>query len=552
VTVSSCAATLSSYSANPLAAASTTDYRVTVTSACGAWTATKDANASWLTIWSGASGTGNGTVVYSVAENTTTSSRVGTLTIAGNTYTVTQAAAVACTATLSSYAVIVGAAASTTDNSVDVISACGAWTATKDANAAWITIKSGASGTGNGTVVYSVAENTNTVLRIGTLTIAGSEYKVTQAAGAPVTAPVCTLSASPAAITAGASTTLTAVCTGATSHTWTGGSCAGKTTATCTDNPTATTNYTVTGSNAGGTGAAASLSLSVVPAPTVGKYDGIYIWSEGKYLSLHQDGSAMIATIYFNVDAGVSFSPTSGGTLPVAQLDTYDVLNGTITDKTATIEGPRAYGACVASYQLTFGDNGKLTATRVKESATTTSLVSIDCATILGVEKDVAMNRISFGVPASPPVATTVPFDGIYQWSPDNFLSIHQDGADFIVTNYFNETFGIPINLPTIPPSALRWIVTRLGSFDLIGGKLEGNVAKINATTNTKYHRVCNVTYDFTLNADGSQLTVTRTSVSNTKAADDAKISCQKIVEAESTGATFTIPRLRFYVAPPN
>ena len=61
---------------------------VTVTAGSGcAWTATS--NAGFVTITSGASGSGNGTVNYSVAA--AGSSRTGTLTIAGQTFTVTQA-----------------------------------------------------------------------------------------------------------------------------------------------------------------------------------------------------------------------------------------------------------------------------------------------------------------------------------------------------------------------------------------------------------------------------------------------------------------------------
>jgi M6 family metalloprotease-like protein len=60
---------------------------VSTQSSC-TWTATS--NASWITITSGSSGTGNGTVKYSVSSNTTTSQRVGTMTIYGQTFTVTQ------------------------------------------------------------------------------------------------------------------------------------------------------------------------------------------------------------------------------------------------------------------------------------------------------------------------------------------------------------------------------------------------------------------------------------------------------------------------------
>ncbi|MDA2929078.1 SBBP repeat-containing protein [Acidobacteria bacterium AH-259-O06] len=63
--------------------------RVTAPSGCN-WTVVS--NASWITITSGSSGSGNGTVTYSVAANTSTSLRTDTLTIAGQTFTVTQEA----------------------------------------------------------------------------------------------------------------------------------------------------------------------------------------------------------------------------------------------------------------------------------------------------------------------------------------------------------------------------------------------------------------------------------------------------------------------------
>jgi len=55
------------------------------------WTAAS--YALWITITSGASGNGNGTVHYSVAANSGTAARSGTITAAGRTHTVTQAGA---------------------------------------------------------------------------------------------------------------------------------------------------------------------------------------------------------------------------------------------------------------------------------------------------------------------------------------------------------------------------------------------------------------------------------------------------------------------------
>ena len=61
---------------------------VTITAAAGcAWTAAS--NASWITVTSGASGSGNGTVTYSVAS-IKPKRRTGTVTIAGQTFTVNQ------------------------------------------------------------------------------------------------------------------------------------------------------------------------------------------------------------------------------------------------------------------------------------------------------------------------------------------------------------------------------------------------------------------------------------------------------------------------------
>ena len=65
---------------------------VSVTAGAGcSWAAAS--NVSWITITSGASGSGGGSAGYSVAANTSSTSRTGTLTVAGQTHTVTQAGA---------------------------------------------------------------------------------------------------------------------------------------------------------------------------------------------------------------------------------------------------------------------------------------------------------------------------------------------------------------------------------------------------------------------------------------------------------------------------
>jgi len=60
---------------------------VTTQDGCS-WTAVS--HAGWITITAGSSGTGSGIVYYSVSENSSKSSRTGTITIADKTFTVTQ------------------------------------------------------------------------------------------------------------------------------------------------------------------------------------------------------------------------------------------------------------------------------------------------------------------------------------------------------------------------------------------------------------------------------------------------------------------------------
>jgi ABC-type arginine transport system ATPase subunit len=146
---------------------------VSTTIGC-AWTA--QSNAGWLTITSGSSGTGNGTVVFSVAANTG-SARTGTLTIAGQSFTLSQAAS--CSYAIKPSTQSIGSGGGS-GNSIAVSTTAGcAWTAAS--NAGWLTITSGSSGTGNGTVVFSVAANTGSA-RTGTLTIAGETFTLNQAA----------------------------------------------------------------------------------------------------------------------------------------------------------------------------------------------------------------------------------------------------------------------------------------------------------------------------------------------------------------------------------
>jgi len=86
----SCVSSLSATSSQQFAVAGGTG-TVNVTTGAGcSWSAASNAN--WITVNSGTSGTGNGAVSYSVMANSG-SARTGTLTIAGQTYSISQSGA---------------------------------------------------------------------------------------------------------------------------------------------------------------------------------------------------------------------------------------------------------------------------------------------------------------------------------------------------------------------------------------------------------------------------------------------------------------------------
>jgi subtilase family serine protease len=139
----------------------------------------------WITIQSVASGTVN----YAVAANQVTSARAGTMTIAGQTFTVDQAGRSDCLFALNRASITLPAKGGTKTVKVKSLGTPCDWTAVS--NDPFITITEGTNGAGSGIVRYTVPGNTNTALLMGTMTIAGQTFTVNQAVGG------CTFSLSP-------------------------------------------------------------------------------------------------------------------------------------------------------------------------------------------------------------------------------------------------------------------------------------------------------------------------------------------------------------------
>lgn len=112
-TYSACTYAITPVQANYSSSGGSGSAQVITTSDC-AWTVT--GGGGFVTITGGASGTGNGTVQYSVAANTSSSARQETLTIGGRSFTVTQSASGVTPITLN--ALGFGSSASLTWNAV--------------------------------------------------------------------------------------------------------------------------------------------------------------------------------------------------------------------------------------------------------------------------------------------------------------------------------------------------------------------------------------------------------------------------------------------------
>src|SRR5581483_6203724 len=137
--------------------------------------------ADWLALVDGSQqGTGNGQVKYDARE-TSGPTRTGTLVVAGQTVAVTQGQGCATSITPSTQNI--GANGGTATVAVMTTAGC-SWSA--QTNAPWIAIASGQSGTGPGTVTFSVSASDGPA-RSGTVTIDGHVVTVAQASGCRVT-----------------------------------------------------------------------------------------------------------------------------------------------------------------------------------------------------------------------------------------------------------------------------------------------------------------------------------------------------------------------------
>jgi chitodextrinase/subtilisin family serine protease len=95
LTTTTCSYTLSENSKSFSSIASSGSITITTAASCSWSAASNTSSSGWITVTAGKSGSGTGTVQYSVAANDNSTSRTGTITVAGQVYTVNQSGSTA-------------------------------------------------------------------------------------------------------------------------------------------------------------------------------------------------------------------------------------------------------------------------------------------------------------------------------------------------------------------------------------------------------------------------------------------------------------------------
>jgi hypothetical protein len=182
-------------SANVPAAGGTGSVTLTASGTALQWTVVS--NQSWLTIASGSSGHGSGTVQWSAAANSSGDGRSATLTItpsggSGQIFSVNQSGVITGTLVLNPSSASVPPSISVGTFQVKSSNQALSWMASS--NQSWLTITSGTNGTGDGTIQYTATGNTTAAERNATITVTPANgapvmFVVTQAATATAVTP---------------------------------------------------------------------------------------------------------------------------------------------------------------------------------------------------------------------------------------------------------------------------------------------------------------------------------------------------------------------------
>jgi len=137
------------------------------------WTAI--VNDAWLSVTAGASGSGNGSVSYTVAPYNDVTTRTGTITIAGKTFSVSQ----------TGVDVALNPAGITAPNGSGVqlvqVSALSFTTWIPQPQSPWISVVDAGSGAGSGAITVAYSSNPSYLPRTGTVKVGSATFSIVQA-----------------------------------------------------------------------------------------------------------------------------------------------------------------------------------------------------------------------------------------------------------------------------------------------------------------------------------------------------------------------------------
>ena len=262
---------------------------------------------------------------------------------------------------------------------------------------------------------------------------------------------------------------------------------------------------TLTASYAGDANFAASTGtalITVAAAVTAGPgpHDGIYHiinadGSPGDYLSVHSNGSDIIATIYRSASPvnAASFALTDGGAsvATIYRWGSWDLYNGTLSGSSATLTGYSQYGLCNASVSISFGQTNtiRVVPTGLSDLAPAGTPAS-SCNPSLGYWPTLTLQQESVA-----PATATV--DGIYRITNadstlGDYVSVHTNAAGGLIATVYRSAS---------PDSAQGFdlrdggehvaTLYRWGSWDLYDGALSGSTA---ALTGYAQYGLCKAT----------------------------------------------------------
>lgn len=370
------------------AAGATGTITVTPSPSSCAWTATPS-TASQVTVTSGASGTGIGTVNYTVAANTGGPIQP-TITIGNSTsssiFTINQASAYTCTFTLTPNPKSV-----TSNGTSDYFKVTASfnfckWTASSN-DPDSLSITGGASGMGNGVVYYNVAKNTGTTARTLTITAGCQLFTVNQDGGA-ATNPVPSITTlTPSSVVAGSGAfTLTVTGTnfinGSTvningvARTTTYVSATQLTSAILASDVATAGTPAVTVTNAspgGGTSNAVTLTVTAPsnPVPSITTLQPSTIAAGSAAFTLTVNGSGFVSGSTVNFNGAARTTTYVSATQLTAAIPASDVANTGTAAVTVTSPTPGGGTSNSVSFTITAANNPVPTITSLSPSSTT-------------------------------------------------------------------------------------------------------------------------------------------------------------------------------------